>query len=74
MGLCLSNEQFVFSLVLRRQPPCPVLRRLIGNSYMMTVHPRPQSDAKTFDRVNGGIPEDERTSGTIMIYGIKIER
>jgi hypothetical protein len=55
-------------------PVAEVLQRMIGNSYMMVVHPMPQPEAKAFERVAGGIAESERTAGTIMIYGIKIER
>jgi hypothetical protein len=53
-------------------PVAEILQDLIGNSYMLAVHPRPQADGDTFI-ATADPTEKERISGKIMIYGIKVE-
>jgi hypothetical protein len=53
-------------------PVAEILQDLVGNSYMLAVHPRPQADGTTFSPTVAP-SESERISGKIMIYGIKVE-
>lgn len=50
-----------------------LLTSVIGNSYIMVVHPKPQPDGLVYVAVPNTIPENERIRGVIEFYGYKVE-
>ena len=64
-----ANSPFHYVVV----PIAHLLSNLVGNSYMMVVHDRPQADAAYWSAMSTGIDEADRIAGKLEIYGIKVE-
>ncbi|WP_033923566.1 hypothetical protein [Sphingomonas sp. 37zxx] len=54
-------------------PVAQLLQNLVGNSYMMAVHDKPQPDDQVFAPVGVDVAEKDRIAGKLLIYGIKVE-